>query len=344
MPRDRCSLVRRPFDRTAALGAALLVAAAAAPSAALPAGPPRSFALQLDASRSGLAGEARFLGDHEGTLRGAWDAVANPSGARTKPGLFGTFNAGENLPVPVTLDLLLEGPLDLAAAGGLRVTVDAAAESAVVSGLHVDFLAAGPAVLPAVGVLTYESFRTREPTAVFPSLAPLEIPLGEVRLTTLAAAQTGGPVAAALDPLGGNAYSFAAVVPVDLAGSFAALGDEQAFGPLSAALLLAGTLVIDGSRAELRGTAPTALAGTFPAQAELPTIPFELPTFLPPGGAAGVDFALTLTGLTIDVDAQFRLQASGTSVPLPGSWALLAAASPALGTLWRTGARCRKRR
>src|SRR4051812_21226103 len=44
-----------------------------------------------------------------GTLIGDWDAVTNPTGTRTKPGLFGTFGDTENVAVPATINFATSG-------------------------------------------------------------------------------------------------------------------------------------------------------------------------------------------------------------------------------------------
>jgi hypothetical protein len=282
----------------------------------------QTFAFQVDPAQSGLVGSAEFVARTAGELRGNWDFYANPTGTRTKPGLFGPFGLTENVPVPTEVDATLAGPLDVAAAGDLRLWIDPAQGVAAIDDLQLDLLTAGPISLPATLRFAYQSFRTRSPEATYPSLFPLEFPFGTLELTALQAQQVGPSQPGSLVPIDERTFAVEVAVPVALSGSFDALGNVGAFGPLPAVLLVASELTLDGDRATLASVTPLQLAGDFAPSLELPTIPFELPTFVPPGGTVAVQFDLDLNGLSASLDATLSSVANGVRVPLPGSLAL----------------------
>jgi hypothetical protein len=228
----------------------------------------------------------------------------------------------ENVPVPTEVDATLAGPLNVAAAGGLRLSIDPPRGEAAIDDLQLDLLTDGPISLPATLRFAYQSFRTRSPEATYPSLFPLEFPFGTLELTALQAQQVGPSQPGSLVPIDERTFAVEVAVPVAISGSFDALGNVGAFGPLPAVLLVASELTLDGDRATLASVTPLQLAGDFTPSVELPPIPFELPTFVPPGGTAAVQFDLDLNGLSASLDATLSSVANGVRVPLPGSLAL----------------------
>src|SRR3954470_3106618 len=64
-----------------------------------------------------------------GTLIGNWDATTNPTGTRTKPGLFGTFGDTENVAVPATISFATSGAPSVPLGGGFRMAIDGGALS-----------------------------------------------------------------------------------------------------------------------------------------------------------------------------------------------------------------------
>ena len=61
-------------------------------------------------TQSGLNATLSATVSTSGTMIGNYDAAANPTGTRTKPGIFGSFGSTENLPVAVQdLSVAAEG-------------------------------------------------------------------------------------------------------------------------------------------------------------------------------------------------------------------------------------------
>jgi hypothetical protein len=84
---------------------ALLVAVlAAAPALA------QQYQFVINPAPSGISGTLSTSLDTTGTLIGNYDETSNPTGTRTKPGLFGTFAPTENVPVPATVGLSRRQP------------------------------------------------------------------------------------------------------------------------------------------------------------------------------------------------------------------------------------------
>ncbi|MFX4717804.1 hypothetical protein ABTB07_23170, partial [Acinetobacter baumannii] len=60
----------------------------------------------------------------QGTLVGNYDPDTNPTGTRTKPGVFGSFGPTENVPVNVSIGAAIGGNINRQASGTFRATVD----------------------------------------------------------------------------------------------------------------------------------------------------------------------------------------------------------------------------
>lgn len=173
--------------------------------------PAAVYAFTLTPAGSGLNGNIGPTAATAGSLQGDYDAVDNPAGTRTKPGLFGTFGATENVPVPVELAPALSGPLATQASGRFQLEVNEAAGTLLLSGLTVDWLASGPVTVSTGVTLTYGSFRTRSPDSLFIGGFPVTLPLGNGELSSLLGEQTG-PAAGTLTALGSGLYDFTVTV------------------------------------------------------------------------------------------------------------------------------------
>ncbi|MGP1347977.1 MAG: hypothetical protein ACTS3F_15080 [Phycisphaerales bacterium] len=275
---------------------------------------------------SGLAGTANFGASTSGTLIGDWDETNNPGGTRTKPGAFGPFGSLENLPVPVSLGTDIGGNINTQTTGGFRASLDTALGSIQISDYSADFLSSGPISLPATISLLFDTFRTRSPDSLYIGGFPLEIPFGSLDLTTLSANQNAPAALGTLDPLGGNAYAFNAIVPVELNASFSFLGDPLTLDAIPLAIAITGQLTLDGDSASLSSLTPIGFAQSFEPGTALPQFPLPLPTILPPGGTAGLLFDLTLNNISAELDTTFAASATGVLVPSPAPVAMFGVA------------------
>jgi hypothetical protein len=293
------------------------------------AGVPVEFAFSSGsgAAFTSLAVEART----SGSLIGDYDAVSNPAGTRTKPGLFGTFGSTENVAVASSVDLRAAGAPSVGLVGGLRMEIDPAGGSVLISDYSAE-MASGPATLPLSATVVFEAFRTRQPTSTFPGGIPVTIPVGDAALNALSLRQAGS-ASGVLTPLAGSRHAFSAVLLLTLSGTVESLGSVVPFGPLPLPLTFSGEVELSGDSATLTSLATLTLDETQTLGEVLPPIPFALPTVLPPGGTASVAFNLTLNDVIANLNGQLTTLAGGTVVPEPGGAAVLAAA--AMGLLAR---------
>ena len=255
-------------------------------------------------------------GQTSGWLIGNWDPESNPGGTRTKPGIFGSFGATENVAVPTEVDLIAGGTPATGLTGGLRMDLDPGAGVAEVAGLSAMGVGEGAVGLSARVV--FQAFRTRSPTSTFPGGVPVTLPLGSGVLRELLVVQVGRGLGT-LSELGADRDALAVPLLVELTGVVEALGNVLPFGPLVVPLGLVGEVSLDGTGgATLAGGGGIAVSTAQPVDVELPALPFGLPTVLPPGDVANVVFTLTLEQVAAALAGQLTLQAGGVVVPEPG--------------------------
>lgn len=295
----------------------LAIAAAAVPALA------QSYDFQSTAL-SGVTGSVDFSVATTGTLIGDWDADTNPTGTRTKPGLFGSFGSTENVAVNVDLGLGLGGSVNSMSQSAFNLNLNTGAGTALISGYSADLLASGPVALPASIMLAFDTFRTANPDSVYLGV-PLDVPFGELSLASLTATQIGPAAPGSLTPAGGNVYDLTLAIPVNIQAQFEGL-DGQMFdiGPLPFVLPVDGQLEVAGQTASLTATAALELAETFDAGVALPQFPLGLPTILPPGDTANLLFDLMLGEIGASLDLTATLDAQGTLVPAPSAIGVLA--------------------
>lgn len=277
-----------------------------------------TFAFTLSPVGTGLSGNIGLSAATTGSLRGDHEPSTNATGTRTKPGLFGSFGSEENVPVPVDLTPAARGPLESVPAGGFQLLLNEEAGTVVLSGLNVDLLPAGPVVVPSEISLEFGSFRTRSPDSLFIGGFPLDIPLGENRLTSLAAAQIGSATGT-LSAVGVDLWDFNISAVLLVSGAFDGVLGATSLPPIPVPYTLSGRISVAGEEALVTGSSSFEFSNTSELEIDLPAIPIGLPTILPPGGTANVVLELALSSLTTEFEASLVLSAPGRAVPEPGS-------------------------
>lgn len=271
---------------------------------------------------SGLAVNLALTLNTAGTLSGDYSAD-NPTGTRTKPGIFGSFGSTENVPVPVTLAAGVGGPVDTAPAGTFALQIDPAAGSASVSGFSANLLAGGPIILPATITLEFSSFRTRSPDSTFIGGFPLTLPIGSIAVTTLSLQQIGTGAPGLLTATSPGHYDLVVAPLVELTLTLSLLGTEFSPPPIPIPFPLGGTLALDGDLATLSSLQPLAFTNTQNPDVDLPEFPLDLPTILPPGGTAHLLMTLTLDEIVAQLVGTSTLVADGVLIPEPATGLLL---------------------
>lgn len=270
--------------------------------------------------------DVRFV--NTGTLIGSWDLSTNPTGTRTKPGIFGTFGDTENVEVPTTLRFGMAGAPDVPTAGGFGAMIDTVAGSIVLS----DYVAEMPPGTPAsltlnLGFATPSGFRTRAPTSVYPG-GDVTIPVGDATITELSVVQVGPGAPGTLTLTGPGTFDFAVAPIVSISLTIDALGNVVTIPGAPAALPMTGSLTLFGDNATITALSLLELEQSSNPNTPLPAFNLPLPTILPPGDTADLVFHLTLQEITALLEATVNTTAAGVVVPEPiaaAGFAVLAA-------------------
>jgi hypothetical protein len=247
-----------------------------------------------------------------GTLVGNYNPNTNPTGTRTKPGIFSSFDPTENVPVPVEVNPSVEGNVASKPAGSFSMVLNPEAGTAVLMDFFSDLLHSGAASLPASAEFATNGFRTRNPTSTYPA-GRFTVPLGDVTVSALTVTQTGEPVAGVLTPLGGNRYAFAVAPTVvlfiraDLQGSV--LETTSNPNPLP----LVGEVQIDGDSATILSVNTIDWSDVDTPNQPIPQFAMDLPTVFPPGNVAHLLFDLTLNEVRTRVSGTYTIAASGVA-------------------------------
>jgi hypothetical protein len=271
------------------------------------------FDCTITQATSGVAGTLTVSATLPGTLIGNYDAATNPTGTRTKPGLFGSFGSTENVASPVSIVAGFNNvPLNTRPSGSFRLLLDVEGLSARVEGYEVNNLATGPLVIPVTAAVTLQTFRTRAPDSTFIG-ATVNQEVGDATITTFRDIQSengNGTLVVA----GPDQYTFTVPITVltILEGDLldAPIGSPEG---TPSAIIVTGTATVrpDGTVAITSTQALDATQTQTPNQA-LPPQPFPLPTILPPGGTANVLLNLTLQSFTSTIAGTRTLTATGT--------------------------------
>lgn len=269
-------------------------------------------------SQSGLTATVTSGLSAAGTLIGNYDELTNPTGTRTKPGLFGPFGATENVAVAVNnLGAGLNGNLNTDTQGAFKFAVDTAAGTVTMRDWAANFLGNGPASLPVTVSLSTETFRTRNPTFIYPGV-PIAIPIGQAQITALSLTQAG-PSIGTITPTGANTYNFNVATLVNLSLSASVLGqtfDLPNNTPIPFGF--AGSLTITGNAAQVTSLTPIAFDQTQNPNQVLPQFALALPT-LDPNAPANVLLDLTLSEIGAQLDGNLTTLANGILIPTPAS-------------------------
>jgi len=286
---------------------------------------PVQYDFALKPAQSGLNATVGVNFSSGGTLIGDYNADTNPTGTRTKPGIFGSFGATENLPVAVTLGAGLNGHPVTRSSGGFRMTFDPALGVASISDYAVNLLSDGPEALTASISLQTESFRTRNPSSIYPGNVPITIPVGQLTLNSLTATQVGVASPGVLTPTAPNEYDFVIAPLVQLAGSIDVFGTMMDLPGTPTLLPITGHLVVNGDTAEIISMQPLDLSQSADPNLAIPQQTLALPTILPPGQTANVLLDLTLDQVAANLSGSINSRANGVLVPEPGTLLLAAA-------------------
>lgn len=252
-----------------------------------------------------------------GTLIGDYDAVNNPTGTRTLPGVFG--GSGNN-PIPYTASFVVAGDIVSRPTGTLVLGVDSEGLQIRVSQLSVDLLGAVPATLGATVNINYQTFRTVQPSSLYPGGVTVPVPVGNANITQFTAVQTGKPVFGVLVPQKDGSFQFNVAVPVAYTIEATALGQPVGDGaPTPGVLPLTGRLVEGTNAVTLTLDISNSESTTQPVEADpFTNIALDLPTVFPTGSIAHLLLSGDVTSLTLATSLNASLDVAGTRQPRLG--------------------------
>ncbi|GBC97449.1 hypothetical protein HRbin16_03272 [bacterium HR16] len=270
----------------------------------------RKYDFVMSPSDSDLNVNVSLQAFTSGTLIGNYDPNTNPTGTRTKPGLFGSFGSTENVPVPVEVNPSVEGNVASKPAGTFSMVFHPDAGRVILLDLFSDLLHSGAVSLPASAEFATDGFRTRNPTSTYPA-GRFTVPVGEVLVTMLTLAQVGDPAVGTLTPLGGNRYAFAVAPTVVLTVRAELQGSVLESTSNPNPLALVGEVEIQGDTATILSVNTIDWSDVDTPNQPIPQFAMDLPTVLPPGDVAHLLFNLTLNEVRTRVNGTYTISALG---------------------------------
>jgi len=293
-------------SRTALLACALMLACALVSAQ-------RKYDFVMSPADSDLDVRVSVQAFTSGTLVGNYDPNTNPTGTRTKPGIFGSFGPTENVPVPVEVNPSVEGNVASKPAGSFSMVLNPEAGTVVLMDFFSDLLYSGAVSLPASAEFATDGFRTRNPTSTYPA-GRFTVPLGDVLVSALTITQTGDPAVGTLTPLGGNRYAFAVAPTVVLFIHAEMQGYVLETTSNPNPLPLVGEVQIDGDTATILSVNTIDWSDVDTPNQPIPQFAMDLPTVFPPGDVAHLLFDLTLNEVRTRVSGTYTIAASGAAV------------------------------
>jgi hypothetical protein len=251
-----------------------------------------------------------------GNLRGNWVSTTNPTGTRTLLGFFGGGST-TNDNVPISGTATSNGTIAGRPSGQLIVRFHEPSRRVWISRMWVDSIgAANDPTFAANSSLTYSTFRTVNPNYLYPSLGPINVPVGEAVLTQLDFLQqetfttiaTAGP---------NGTYTFSGQVPFVVRGTFVVAGTSS-FIESSNTSTVSGTITpgAEGQPGALTLGFSNNATQVLPPVAADPAnpIPFALPapsTATPPPPPANVLLVVGVTGGNVALNTTLSYVAAG---------------------------------
>lgn len=272
----------------------------------------QSLVFQVRADGSTLQITPAITSSLSGNLTGNYDATSNPTGTQTRPGLSG---GSGNMPIPVTSSLGTSGTSHSVPVGHFRADLDTDAGAINISFLDLDLLGGSPAAVPINLSLVYQTFRTFQPSSLYPGGIPITLPIGQAAISALSAVQTAPIAPAALVPAGPNLYTFATAVPATLTIGFDLLQQSQPPAEYPGVLPLVGQVDLSGPTPVVRIQWTGEIQQELPPEviAQIPPLEqaFDLPTVIPPGRTAHLLISLTVESVTLGTSLALDVTADG---------------------------------
>ena len=163
--------------------------------------------------------------------------------------------------------------------------------------------------------------------------------IGEASLTDLVLTQVAPGPTVPLTPMAAGVFEFETLLLATATLSLDALGNSVVVPPIPVPLPLRGTLTLEGDAGRITGLSPLTFSQTLSPGIALPEFTLPVPTLIPPGETANLDFRLTLTDIQAALDGAVATEALGRLVPEPNG--LVFAAMAGFCAYWAARRRAR---
>ncbi len=268
----------------------------------------RKYDFVVEPANSRLDVNTSLQAETSGTLIGNYDPSTNPTGTRTKPGAH-LFGFEGNHPVPVQVNPSVEGNVTSQPAGTFGMVFQPEANRVILLDFYSDLLPTGTATLPASAEFSFDTFTTRNPSAIYPG-GTYNVPVGDVVVYALSLTQTGEPAVGTLTPLGGNRYAFAVAPTVTLYVRAELQGSVLETTSNPNPLALVGEVEMNGDSATILSANTIDWSDTDNPNQPIPRFAMDLPT--PTGDTAHFLFDLTLNEVRTRVNGTYTIAANGS--------------------------------
>lgn len=250
-----------------------------------------------------------------GTLIGAYDAAVNPGGTRTKPGASGSFDPTENVAVPVASNPAIFGNVNVPVSGSFQMSLNMGASVFQLSNYAISLLGADPLPMQSSAGLSFDTFRTQNPSATYEGGSVLTFPITGGAITHWTVEQVGS-AQGSLTLVGPGVYQFDVVSVLRLNLGFNVQGNSFSLLGEPFPIPLSGELTLTGGVAHLTGINNVSFEELTHTGMMLPRVGLDLPPPLGSGPAAGVLLDVGDTSLTANMNSTLTMDATG--VPAPG--------------------------
>ncbi|MBX3405265.1 MAG: hypothetical protein KF869_00770 [Phycisphaeraceae bacterium] len=273
-----------------------------------------TYQFTLNSQQSELTTAINITAPSTGSLIGNYDAETNPTGTRTKPGFLGTFGDTENVPVPLTVTVVVNGNNTTNPSGAFVLRLDPDTGEAGLSGLSLDLLGGDDIAVNLTANMLWNTFRTRNPTCTVFGGFTIPVPLGQAVVSTLTAQQGAGEAIGTLVESVPGTYVVTIPVTLSVALGAVFLDTEVPPTPQDVPLVFAAEVMVSGSSA----TISIELEGFDTQQQQEGPIgdPFSVP-FAEPLCGGSLIFNLQLQSLSSSSSVSGQLLAAGDKQAAP---------------------------
>lgn len=275
-----------------------------------------SLAWIIDEDSSTVTAQYETSIETSGTLIGDWDSETNPEGTQTRPGLWG--GSGNN-PIGLSLDQLNTGGGAFQPVGAFGLSIDTDLELVAIDGLVLEMAEGGSIPFDSSIVMLYETFRSITPDSLFFGGFEVPLPLGSGELTSWSFTMEGTSTGLLVESGEAGTWLFAIPAMLVVTASGNVLGVPVELPPTSLPVLINGSYVDTGDEhlVLLDFNEQLGDVQVFDPPLELPDVPLELPTIIPPGSTAGVILSMVTDSgsFLIGVDAQVTARPDVQAVP-----------------------------